>query len=432
MTRREDAVLRVGEKEYTLPVIVGTEGEIAVDINRLRGASGLVTFDRGFANTAETKSAITFLDGEQGILRYRGYPIEQLAEQATFLEVAYLLANGRLPSRPQLDDYADEITHHTMLREDMKHLFEAFPKEAHPMQILASAISALATYYPDALDPGDPWAKDISMKRLLAKVPTMVAWSFKYGRNQPFVYPRNDLDYVANFLNMMFSFPTENYEVDPTVAKALNVLFILHADHEQNCSATTVRVVGSGHANLFSSVAAGVHALSGPLHGGANQSVVEMLESIVGAGGGIGPFVQRAKDKDDPFRLMGFGHRVYKSFDPRAQIIKRYAQEVLAKLDTADPLLEVAMQLEEVALRDDYFIEKKLYPNVDFYSGIIYRAMGFPTELFTVLFAIGRLPGWIAQWHEMQQDPTTRIGRPRQIYIGEPKRDWVPMEDRSA
>ena len=432
MTRPDDAVLRVGEEEIALPVIVGTEDEVAVDINQLRAASGTVTFDRGFANTAETKSAITFLDGEKGILRYRGYPIEQIAEQATFLEVAFLLNQGRLPSRSELDEYADQVTHHTMLREDMKHLFEAFPREAHPMQILASAISALATYYPDALDPRDPWAKDIAMNRLLAKVPTMVAWSYKYSRNQPYVYPRNDLDYVANFLQMMFSYPTENYEVDPVVSRALNVLFILHADHEQNCSATTVRVVGSGQANLFSSVAAGVHALSGPLHGGANQGVVEMLEEIVGAGTGIAPYVDRAKDKDDPFRLMGFGHRVYKSFDPRAQIIKRYAQEVLDNLGTDDPLLDVAMQLEEVALGDDYFIEKKLYPNVDFYSGIIYRAMGFPTDLFTVLFAIGRLPGWIAQWHEMVQDPTTRIGRPRQIYVGEAKRDWVPIEDRST
>jgi citrate synthase len=432
MTRPDDAVLRVGEEEIALPVIVGTEDEVAVDINQLRAASGTVTFDRGFANTAETKSAITFLDGEKGILRYRGYPIEQIAEQATFLEVAFLLNRGRLPSRPELDEYTDHITHHTMLREDMKHLFEAFPREAHPMQILASAISALATYYPDALDPRDPWAKEISMNRLLAKVPTMVAWSYKCSRNQPYVYPRNDLDYVANFLQMMFSYPTENYEVDPVVSKALNVLFILHADHEQNCSATTVRVVGSGHANLFSSVSAGVHALSGPLHGGANQGVVEMLEEIVGAGTGITPYVDRAKDKDDPFRLMGFGHRVYKNFDPRAQIIKQYAQEVLDNLGTDDPLLDVAMQLEEVALGDEYFIEKKLYPNVDFYSGIIYRAMGFPTDLFTVLFAIGRLPGWIAQWHEMVQDPTTRIGRPRQIYIGEAKRDWVPIEERST
>lgn len=432
MTSREDAVLRVGEDEYALPVIVGTEDEVAVDINQLRAASGTVAFDRGFANTAETKSAITFLDGEKGILRYRGYPIEQIADQATFLEVAFLLDQGRLPTQSELDEYADEVTHHTMLREDMKHLFEAFPRDAHPMQILASAISALATYYPDALDPRDPWAIDISMKRLLAKVPTMVAWSYKYSRNQPYVYPRNDLDYVANFLHMMFSFPTENYEVDPAVAKALNVLFILHADHEQNCSATTVRVVGSGHANLFSSVAAGVHALSGPLHGGANQRVVEMLEEIVAAGKGIAPYVERAKDKDDSFRLMGFGHRVYKNFDPRAQIIKQYAQEVLEKLGADDPLLDAAMQLEEVALDDDYFIGKKLYPNVDFYSGILYRAMGFPTDLFTVLFAVGRLPGWIAQWHEMVQDPTTRIGRPRQIYIGEPRRDWVAIEGRST
>jgi len=426
----EDAVLRVGGQEYMLPVIVGTEGEIAVDINQLRTTSGIVTFDRGFANTAETESAITFLDGEQGILRYRGYPIEQIAEQASFLEVAYLLSKGELPTRPQLDDYVDEITHHTMLREDMKYLFEAFPKEAHPMQILASAISALATYYPDAVDPGDTWAADISMKRLLAKVPTMVAWSYKYSRNQPYVYPRNDLDYVANFLNMIFSFPTEEYEVDPAIAKALNVLLILHADHEQNCSSTTVRVVGSGHANLFSSVAAGVHALSGPLHGGANQRVVEMLEEIVAAGGDIAPFVARAKDREDPFRLMGFGHRVYRNYDPRAQILKRYAQQVVKTLSKNDPLLDVALQLEQVTLEDDYFIEKKLYPNVDFYSGIIYRTMGFPTDLFTVLFAIGRLPGWIAQWWEMKQDATTKIGRPRQIYVGETKRDWKAITER--
>jgi len=426
----EDAVLRVGGREYMLPVIVGTEGEIAVDINQLRTTSGIVTFDRGFANTAETESAITFLDGEQGILRYRGYPIEQIAEQASFLEVAYLLSKGELPTRPQLDDYVDEITHHTMLREDMKYLFEAFPKEAHPMQILASAISALATYYPDAVDPGDTWAADISMKRLLAKVPTMVAWSYKYSRNQPYVYPRNDLDYVANFLNMIFSFPTEEYEVDPAIAKALNVLLILHADHEQNCSSTTVRVVGSGHANLFSSVAAGVHALSGPLHGGANQRVVEMLEEIVAAGGDIAPFVARAKDREDPFRLMGFGHRVYRNYDPRAQILKRYAQQVVKTLSKNDPLLDAALQLEQVTLEDDYFIEKKLYPNIDFYSGIIYRTMGFPTNLFTVLFAIGRLPGWIAQWWEMKQDATTKIGRPRQIYVGETKRDWKAITER--
>jgi citrate synthase len=429
---REDAVLRVGDQEYRLPVIVGAEGEVAVDINSLRGSSGMVAFDRGFANTAETKSAITFLDGEKGILRYRGYPIEQIAEHASFLEVSYLLSHGALPTQAQLDEYADEITHHTMLREDMKHLFEAFPKEAHPMQILASAVSALATYYPDALDPRDPWAADISMKRLVAKVPTMVAWSYKYSRNQPYIYPRNDLDYVTNFLHMMFSYPTEAYEIDPIISKALNVLFILHADHEQNCSATTVRVVGSGQANLFSSVAAGIHALSGPLHGGANQRVVEMLEEIVAAGGDINPFVARAKDNDDPFRLMGFGHRVYKNFDPRAQILKAYAQQVVDKLETQDPLLDAALQLEEMALEDEYFIEKKLYPNVDFYSGILYRTMGFPTDLFTVLFAIGRLPGWIAQWREMEQDPTTRIGRPRQIYVGETRRDWVAIEERSS
>ncbi len=425
-----DATLRIGDDEYHLPVIVGSAGEMAVDINKLRGTSGIVTFDRGFANTAETKSAITFLDGEKGILRYRGYPIEQLAETASFLEVAFLLSTGELPTQAQLDNYTDEITYHTLLREDMKHLFEVFPKEAHPMQILASAISALATYYPDALDPLDPWAMDLSIKRLLAKVPTMVAWSYKYSRNQPYVYPRNDLDYVSNFLNMMFSYPTEDYEVDPVVAKALNVLFILHADHEQNCSATTVRVVGSGQANLYSSVAAGVHALSGPLHGGANQRVVEMLDEIVKAGGDIAPFVTRAKDKDDPFRLMGFGHRVYKNFDPRAKILKQYAQQLVSLLGTDDPLLDAALQLEEVALEDEYFVEKKLYPNVDFYSGVIYRTMGFPTDLFTVLFAVGRLPGWIAQWQEMKQDPTTRIGRPRQIYTGAAPRDWVEIAER--
>ncbi|MDR9450089.1 MAG: citrate synthase [Acidimicrobiia bacterium] len=429
---KEDATLRIGSDEYRLPVMVGSAGETALDINRLRATGGMVTFDKGFANTAETTSAITFLDGEKGILRYRGYPIEQLAESASFLEVAYLLSAGELPTQAQLDSYSHEITYHTMLREDMKHLFEAFPKEAHPMQILASAISALAAYYPDALDPLDLSAMDIGMKRLLAKVPTMVAWSYKYSRNEPYVYPRNDLDYVTNFLNMMFSYPTEEYVIDPAVAKALDVLLILHADHEQNCSSTTVRLVGSGQANLYSSVAAGVHALSGPLHGGANQQVVEMLDEIVKAGGDIAPFVARAKDKDDPFRLMGFGHRVYKNFDPRAQILKQYAQEIVGRLGTNDPLLEVALQLEEVALQDEYFVEKKLYPNVDFYSGLIYRTMGFPTDLFTVLFAVGRMPGWIAQWQEMKQDPSTRIGRPRQIYTGEPPRDWVPIGERST
>jgi citrate synthase len=426
----DEAVLRIGEREISLPMIEGTEGELAIDINNLRSQTGIVAHDKGFANTAEALSSITFLNGEEGILRYRGYPIEQIADNASFLEVAYLLLYGELPTPSEYQKFVDEIVHHTMVREDMKHLFEAFPRDAHPMQMLASAVSALASFYPDALDPKDPAAIDISAKRLIAKIITLVAWGYKYGLNQPFQYPRNDLDYTSNFLHMMFSYPTEGYEVDPVISKALDVLLILHADHEQNCSASTVRIVGSSQANLFSSVASGVHALSGPLHGGANQQVVEMLDEIIKGGGDVGQYVAKAKDKDDPFRLMGFGHRVYKNFDPRARIIKRYAGEVLDKLGHDDPMLDVAKQLEEVALNDEYFVERKLYPNVDFYSGIIYKAMGFPVDMFTVLFAIGRLPGWIAQWKEMESDPTTRIGRPRQIYVGENERKFVPVEQR--
>jgi citrate synthase len=426
-----DAVLRYGDKEATLDVIEGVEGDVAVDIGTLRNELGLTTIDRGFGNTVESASGVSFVGGEEGVLHYRGYLIEQLAENSSFLEVAYLLQYGELPTKSELDAYEESITMHTLLREDMKHLFEAFPHNAHPMQILASATSALATYYPDALNPHDEEAVDISARRLLAKTPTMVAWSYKYSVHQPYIYPYNEPGYLANFLHMMFSVPSEPYTADPVVKRALNLLLVLHADHGQNCSASAVRLVGSGHANIFSSVAAGIHALSGPLHGGANQEVLEMLEDIVAAGGDVEPFVARAKDKEDQFRLMGFGHRVYKNFDPRARIIKKAADDVLHALGIDDdPLLDVALQLEEVALSDDYFVERKLYPNVDFYSGIIYRAIGFPTDMFTVLFAMGRLPGWIAQWRELLADPSTRIFRPRQVYNGPARRDYVPIEER--
>ncbi|HEY3427649.1 MAG TPA: citrate synthase [Acidimicrobiia bacterium] len=421
-----DAVLRFEDREISLPVVGGTESEVGLDISRLAAETGLFTLDRGFGNTAESQSTVSFIDGEAGILRYRGYPIEQLAEGASFLEVAFLLIYGSLPTKAELTAFEDSVTRHTLLREDMKKLFEAFPHEAHPMQILASATSALATYYPDALDPHDPEAVNLSMHRLLAKVPTMIAWLYKYRVHQPYTYPRNDLDYSANFLHMVFSIPAEPYTPDPVVAAALNVLLILHADHGQNCSATAVRLVGSGDANLFSSVSAGIHALSGPLHGGANQEVLEMLGEMAAAGGDVSGFIARAKDRDDPFRLMGFGHRIYKNFDPRAQIIKQAASDVLAKLGVDDPLLEIAQELEAAALSDDYFIERKLYPNVDFYSGIIYRALGFPTNMFTVLFALGRLPGWMAQWKELKEDPKTRIYRPQQVYSGATQRDYEP------
>jgi len=425
-----DAVIRLGDQELDLPVHVGTEGEKGVDIGQLRSSLGVVTVDRGFANTSEGRSSVTYINGEEGILRYRGYPIEQLAEKTSFLEVSYLLQYGELPTETELRDYEDSITRHTLLREDTKHLFEAFPHAAHPMQILASATSALATYYPDKLDPLDEEAVDISARRLIAKTPTMIAWSYKYRVHQPYVYPDNTLDYAANFLNMMFSVPAEIYEPDPVVVKALNLLLILHADHGQNCSSSAVRLVGSGHANIFSSISAGIHALSGPLHGGANQAVLEMLDRIVSSGDDVSTVVKRAKDKDDPFRLMGFGHRVYKNFDPRARIIKQSAAEVLDSLGVDDPLLDLARQLEEVALEDDYFVERKLYPNVDFYSGIIYRAMGFPTDMFTVLFALGRLPGWLSQWRELSADPEAKIFRPRQLYIGPDERDVPDIEDR--
>ena len=425
-----DAVFRHGDDELTLPAHVGTEGDGAVDVSSLRGSLGLVTLDRGFANTAEGESAVTYINGEEGILRYRGYRIEDLAEHTSFLEVVYLLQYGELPNKAELEAYQEEITRHTLLREDVKHLFEAFPHSAHPMQILASATSALATYYPDALDPMDERAVDVSARRLIAKTPTMIAWSYKYRVHQPYVYPDNDLDYPSNFLKMMFSVPAEDYIADPVVARALNLLLILHADHGQNCSSTAVRLVGSGHANIFSSVAAGIHALSGPLHGGANQAVLEMLGQLYESGDDIDTIIKKAKDSEDPFRLMGFGHRVYKNFDPRATILKKAAEDVLDALGVDDPLLDLALQLEDVALSDEYFVERKLYPNVDFYSGIIYRAMGFPTDMFTVLFALGRLPGWIAQWRELAADTNAKIFRPRQLYTGPAEREYVALGDR--
>jgi len=425
-----DAVLRFGGKEISLPTVAGTVSEVGMEIAGIRSELGLITIDRGFANTAEGTSSVSYVGGEQGVLSYRGYPIEQLADQASFVEVAYLLQYGELPTKGQLEEYAESITRHTLLREDVKYLFEAFPHSAHPMQILASATSALATYYPDALDPLDEESVDISARRLIAKTPTMIAWSYKYRVHQPYVYPDNELDYASNFLKMMFSVPAEVYDPDPIVAKALNMLLILHADHGQNCSSSAVRLVGSGQANIFSSVSAGIHALSGPLHGGANEAVLNMLEMIVASGKEVSTFVDRAKDKDDPFRLMGFGHRVYKNFDPRARIIKTTADDVLGALGVDDPLLDVARQLEEVALSDDYFISRKLYPNVDFYSGILYRAIGFPSDLFTVLFALGRLPGWISQWRELMSDPDAKIFRPRQVYVGAAPRDFVPLDER--
>ncbi|MGH8929547.1 MAG: citrate synthase [Egibacteraceae bacterium] len=415
---------------FDAPVIVGTEQERALDVTRLRSETGLITYDPGYANTGSASSAITFVDGEDGILRYRGYPIEQLAEQSDFLETSYLLIYGELPSKEQLEEFRGSITHHTLLHEDLRRLFDAFRRDAHPMGILISATSALSSFYQDHYDPFDTYDREVSIHRLLAKLPTVAAFAYKRSIGQPYVYPLNALGYTENFLNMMFAVPTEPYELDPDMATALDLLFVLHADHEQNCSASTVRLVGSSNVNVFAAIAAGISALWGPRHGGANQEVVEMLGHIHQAEGDTQSFIRRAKDKDDPFRLAGFGHRVYKNYDPRAKIIKKTADQVLTKLIGDSPLFEIARELEEAALHDDYFIERKLYPNVDFYSGLIYRAMGFPVHYFTALFAIARLPGWIAQWQEMIMDPETRIGRPRQVYTGPTTRDYVPMDQR--
>ena len=413
-------------QEYDLPVVVGTENEVGIDISKFRGTSGAITLDSGYANTGSCKSEICFIDGEKGILRYRGYPIEQLAEHAKFPEVAYLLINGELPTTTQYAAFREELTYHSMIHEDMKKFFEGFRHTAHPMAILSAMVTSLSSYYPESGDDG----QDHDIIRLLAKVKTVAAYAYKKSMGQPFVHPQNKLTYCANFLHMMFSVPTEPYEVDPVLEDALNVLLILHADHEQNCSTSTVRMVGSSQANLYASMSAGICALWGPLHGGANQKVIEMLSMIQQDGGGIDKYVAKAKDKSDPFRLFGFGHRVYKNFDPRATILRKSAEGVLNRLGIDDPMLDIARQLEEVALKDEYFIERNLYPNVDFYSGIIYRAMGIPTDMFTVMFALGRLPGWIAHWKELRNDPTSRINRPRQIYTGENERNYVPIGER--
>ncbi|MEK7252821.1 MAG: citrate synthase [Actinomycetota bacterium] len=417
------AVLSFDGREISLPLVDAVEGTSGVDISQLRDEMGLVTLDYGFANTAGTTSAVSFVDGIAGELRYRGYPVEQLAAKATFLEVAYLLFHGEMPTPAQRDTYFAEVTGHTLLNEEMKRLFDAFPRNAHPMAILASATNAMATFYPDFHNPTDPYSVEQSALRLIAKLPTVAAFAYKKSIGQPYVYPRNDLDYSTNFLHMMFALPVEEYEVDPAVARALDVLLILHADHSQNCSTSTVRLAGSSQANMFTSVAAGMSALWGPLHGGANQQVVEMLQQIHNDGGDHTKWIAKAKDPNDPYRLWGFGHRVYRNYDPRARILKSFAYDVIDRMGANDPLLEIALKLEEAALADDYFVERRLYPNVDFYSGLMFQALGFPIRMFTVLFAIGRLPGWIAQWKEMSQDPDTRIGRPRQIYVGHPKRD---------
>jgi len=426
----EMAKLELNGEVFELPVITGTENEKALDISKLRASTGYITLDRGFKNTGSCQSAITFLNGEEGILRYRGYPIEQLAEKASFLEVSYLILKGELPTQAQLDSFEEDIDHHTLVHEDMKRFFEAYPAKAHPMGILASMICSMSTFYPESQDPNrSPEAVDLTIKRLIAKLPTLAAMVYKNAVRHPFMYPKNELGYIENFMYMMFGMPTEDYEPSPVIANALNKLLILHADHEQNCSASTVRIVGSSQANLYASISAGLSALWGPLHGGANQAVIEMLEMIEKDGGDLDKWIDKAKDKNDPFRLMGFGHRVYKNFDPRATIIKEACDDILGELGIEDPTLDIAKKLEKVALEDEYFIKRGLYPNVDFYSGIIYRAIGIPTEMFTVMFALGRLPGWIAQWKEML-DNGDPIGRPRQVYVGETARDFIPLEKR--
>ncbi|EKF22396.1 citrate (Si)-synthase [Mycolicibacterium hassiacum DSM 44199] len=426
----EYATIKVPGGEIDLEVVHATEGADGIALGSLLAKTGYTTYDEGFVNTASTKSAITYIDGEKGILRYRGYPIEQLAEKSTFIEVSYLLIYGELPTKQQLDEFTTKIQRHTLLHEDLKRFFDGFPRNAHPMPVLSSAVNALSTYYEDSLDPFDPAQVELSTIRLLAKLPTIAAYAYKKSVGQPFLYPDNSLSLVENFLRMTFGFPAEPYEVDPEIVRALDMLFILHADHEQNCSTSTVRLVGSSQANLFTSISGGINALWGPLHGGANQAVLEMLEKIRAAGGNVHEFVKKVKNREDNVKLMGFGHRVYKNYDPRARIVKEQADKILGKIGGDDELLEIAKTLEEVALTDEFFIERKLYPNVDFYTGVIYRAMGFPTRMFTVLFALGRLPGWIAHWREMHDEGGSKIGRPRQIYVGPTERDYVPVEKR--
>ena len=421
------AKLILDGEEFEVPVVVGTEDEVGIDIRALRKQSVAITFDPGYGNTGSCESAITFIDGEKGILRYRGYPIEQIAVGAKFTEVCYLLVYGELPTPREYEQFRQKLVRHTLIHEDMKKFFEGYSLTGHPMAILSSMVTGLSTYYRDTISDADV---NLNILRLLAKVTTIAAFSYKKSIGQPFVYPLNTLTYTQNFLHMMFAVPTEPYEVPKVLDDALNTLLILHADHEQNCSTSTVRMVGSSEANLFASIAAGISALSGPLHGGANQKVIEMLRRIRNDGGNYQKYIDMAKDRESEFRLMGFGHRVYKNYDPRARLLKKATDEVLDQLGVDDPLLDIARNLEEIVLRDDYFVERKLYPNVDFYSGIIYRAMGLPTSMFTVMFALGRMPGWIAHWKEMRDDPNRRIQRPRQIYVGELERDFVPLEDR--
>ncbi|GAB3978080.1 citrate synthase [Plantactinospora veratri] len=416
--------------QLSIPVKPAVDGPAGIATGNLLKETGYVTYDPGFVNTAACSSEITYIDGDAGILRYRGYPIEQLAEKSSFLEVSYLLIYGELPTTQQLAEFDEWIRRHSLLHEEMRRFFDGFPRDAHPMAVLSSAVSAISTFYQDSLDPFDREHVEISTVRLMAKVPTIASYAYKKSIGQAMLYPDNSLGYVENFLRMNFGVPAEPYEVDPVVARVLDMLLLLHADHEQNCSTSTVRLVGSSQANLFASVSAGVNALFGPLHGGANQAVLEMLDEIRASGGDVPGFVRRVKDKEPGVKLMGFGHRVYKNYDPRAAIVKQAAQDVLARMNKPDPLLDLAMQLEEIALADDYFVSRRLYPNVDFYTGLIYKAMGFPTKMFTVLFALGRLPGWIAQWREMISDPETKIGRPRQLYTGAAERDYVPVEKR--
>lgn len=425
-----NAKLTLKEQEIELPVIVGTEQESAIDISQLRKETGLITLDDGYVNTGSTLSAITYLDGEQGILRYRGYPIEELTEKCDFVEVCYLLIYGELPTQSQLIEFQNAISRHSMLHEDMRMFYNGFPRDAHPMAILSSVVSAMSTFYQDSLDPHDEQQVENSIIRLLAKLPTIAAYSHKKSKGQPFPYPQNHLSYCENFLHMMFAVPSEPYQPDPTFVRALNMLLIVHADHEQNCSTSTVRMVGSSNANLFASISAGICALWGPLHGGANEAVVQMLNQIQDDGGDVDKYIAMAKDKSSGFRLMGFGHRVYKNFDPRATLIKQACDDLLHKLQLDDPLFHIAQKLERAALEDEYFVQRKLYPNVDFYSGVIYRAMQIPVEMFTVLFAMGRLPGWIAHWKEMHQSPSKKICRPRQVYTGSNKREFVTLEKR--
>ncbi|GAA4213870.1 citrate synthase [Actinocatenispora rupis] len=430
MTDQSSTVLRYPDGELDMPIIRATEGNSGIDSSKLLAKTGLVTLDTGFVNTASCTSEITYIDGDAGILRYRGYPIEQLAQQSSFLEVSYLLLHGELPSTDQLAEFDAAIRHHTLLDEDLKRFFDGFPRDAHPMAVLASAVNALSTFYPDDLNPTDPAGVELSTIRLLAKLPTIAAYAYKKSVGQPLLYPDNSLEFVSNFLRLTFGVPAEKYEVNETARAALDLLLILHADHEQNCSTSAVRTVGSAQANLFASIAAGINALSGPSHGGANQAVLEMLRGIHASGDDVAAFVRKVKNKEAGVRLMGFGHRVYKNYDPRAALVKTMTDDVLTKLGVSDPLLDIAIQLEQVALSDEYFIERKLYPNVDFYTGLIYKALGFPESMFTVLFAIGRLPGWIAQWREMMSDPKLKITRPRQIYTGPTARDYVGIEKR--